>query len=158
MNDWIAGAARFVTALLIALLIPVQALIVPLAAAEVARQFPDYAPLSVAGIVWAIVAIACGQAILALIWVLLGMAGRGRIFVGDALRMLTAMTWCAAAFTFLMVLGLVVLTVAEAIPPLAALGTIGGALTGIMAILVFIVLRGLLATAAATAGELAEVI
>lgn len=158
MNDWIAGAARLVTALLIVLLIPVQAIVVPHAAAEVVAEFPEYDWLAIGGIVWAVIAIACVQAVLALLWVLLGIAGRGRIFLGDALRILTAMIWCAAAFTALMILFFVVLNVASAIPPIAALGTIGGALAGFMAVLVFIVLRGLLSTAAATAGELAEVI
>jgi hypothetical protein len=158
MNPWIAGLAKLVSVLLILLLTPVQAVIIPLAASENMANFPDYRPLAIAGIVWAIVAVACVQAVLALLWVLLSMVGRGRIFVPNALRVLSAMIWCAVAFTGLVLLALVVLTIASATPALVLIGLIAGGLVGVMAILVFIVIRGLLSTATTYADELAEVI
>ncbi|NYE20588.1 DUF2975 domain-containing protein [Microbacterium immunditiarum] len=158
MNGWVTGLAKLACALLVLLLIPVQAVIIPLAASETMANFPGYHPLAIAGIVWAIVAVACIQSVLVLLWVLLSMVGRGRIFVPTALGVLTAMAWVAAVFTGLMALAFAALTVTSALPGLVAIGLIAGALIGVMAFLVFIVIRGLLSTATSYAAELAEVI
>jgi len=61
-------------------------------------------------------------------------------------------------FTGLMALAFAALTVTSALPGLVAIGLIAGALIGVMALLVFIVIRGLLSTATSYAAELAEVI
>jgi hypothetical protein len=158
MSGWVTGVAKLASLLLILLLVPVQAVIIPLAAGENMANFPDYRPLAVAGIVWAIVAVLCVQVVLALVWVLLSMVGRGRIFVPNALRVLTAMIWAAAVFTALMVLAFITLNIASAIPGLVLIGLLAFGLVGVMAVLVFIVIRGLLSTATTYADELAEVI
>jgi len=134
-----------------------QALL-PLFASEEGRIFPELAYLVVPYSVAGILAIACVQVALLVVWRLLSMVNGGVIFTRRALRWVDIITACAAIAT--------VLSAGPLIHLLFFVG-VGGPLIlwlaaclagGLAFVLLMVVMRGLLESAIADRAELDEVI
>ncbi len=128
-------------------------------AAVVAQEAPEYAYLEVPYIVVVVLAIIAGQVALVALWRLLTMVARGTVFGQSALRWVDVITWCAVAATVL-VLGVTshALFVVGDGGPAVALAWLIALLGGPALVLLMLVMRRLLVTAAGLRNELEEVI
>jgi Protein of unknown function (DUF2975) len=132
--------------------------LLPVFASEEARVFPEVAYLAVPYSVAGILAIACVQVALLVVWRLLSMVDGGIIFTRRAMRWVDVITACAAVAT--------VLSTGPMIHLLFFVG-VGGPLIlwlpaclagGLGFVLLMVVMRGLLESAIADRTELVEVI
>ncbi len=134
--------------------------LVPLVATEVAEQYPEVAHLATPYSVVAIVAVACAQTVLIVVWRLLGMVASDQIFAAPAaLRWVDAAVVAIALATILAAGILVHMIMIEGTGGPAALFSLTGATAlGIALTLLMAVMRRLLVSATAYRHELDEVI
>ena len=158
MNTLLTALLRIVLVILMLGALLFQAL-VPVAAGEAAREYPEFAHLEVPYSVLTIAAVACGEVVLVIVWRLLSMVASGAIFNRGALRWVDGMTLALGLATAL-VAGTAVhlIGIEQTGGPVLALGLLGATVIGIAAVLTLVVLRGLLVSAVAHHDELAEVI
>jgi hypothetical protein len=132
--------------------------LLPVFASEEGGIYPEVAYLVVPYSVAGILAIACGQVVLLVVWRLLSMVNGGGIFTRRALRWVDVITACAVVAT--------VLSAGPMIHLLFFVG-VGGPLIlwlaaclagGLASVLLMVVMRGLLESAIADRTELDEVI
>jgi hypothetical protein len=132
--------------------------LVPLFASQAAKTFPEVeylvVPYSVAGIL----AIACGQIVLLVIWRLLSLVNGGVIFTSRALRWVDVIIVCAAVATTLSVGVMTHLLAVHGGGPGIIFGLAATLACGVTFVLLMIVMRGLLELAIADRTELDEVI
>jgi hypothetical protein len=154
-------ASRLLRVALVVLLVGsvLAQVLVPVFASEVGTRFPEVAYLVVPYSVAGILAIACGQVTLLVVWRLLSLVDGGVIFTRRALRWVDVIMACAAAAT--------VLSAGVLIHMLAFVPGGGGPMIyylaacvagGLAFALLMVVMRGLLASAIADRTELDEVI
>jgi Protein of unknown function (DUF2975) len=133
--------------------------IVPVYASQVGTTFPEVANLVVPYSSAAILFIACGQVALLVVWRLLSLVDGGIIFTRRAVRWVDVIIVCAAVAT--------VLTAAVLTHMLGFVPGGGGPMIyyltaciagGLAFVLLMVVMRGLLLSAAANRAELDEVI
>ncbi|WP_413318006.1 DUF2975 domain-containing protein [Agrococcus sp. 1P02AA] len=129
-----------------------------LSAVASAWAMPQAAGLHWPGILGCIAIILCAQVALVVMWRLLSMVARERIFDPRALRLVDVMTACALAASALFAVALGILAIAGALPPVVAIfatvGCFGAAGIGLL----LIVMRGLLTKATDLEHEMAEVV
>ncbi len=153
------ASRRLRVALVVLLLGSVLAqVLMPVFASEEGVIFPELTYLAVPYSVAYILAIACGQVALLVVWRLLSMVNGGVIFTRRAVRWVDVITACAAVGTVLSagpMIHLLFFVSANApiILPLAA--CLAG---GLAFVLLMVVMRGLLESAIADRTELDEVI
>lgn len=142
-----------------------QAVVIPTTAADEVDLFPPYEPYALPYVIAAILGVACVQAALGAIWMLLSMVERDAIFTPSAFRWVDTIIGAAVAAT-LIVLAVATHLALDTIPSpddgmdvesalLAALvcGTVGAAFT-----LLMVLMRTLLAKAMDMQTELSEVV
>ena len=159
VRPWVGATLRFLLALL-GLGGAVVALgVLPAIAGEIVAEDSSFAPLHVPYMAAAIAAIACGEAVIVAVWQLLGLAERGAVFSGQALRWVDVAT---IALTTAFALTLTVTIHASSTPnvgPITVLLLLAGiAVAEATVILLLVVLRSLLVAATADRDELAAVI
>jgi hypothetical protein len=153
-------ASRLLRVALVVLLLGtvLAQVLMPVFASEEGVIFPELAYLVVPYSVVYVLAIACGQVTLLVVWRLLSMVNGGVIFTRRAVRWVDVITACAAAGT--------VLSAGPMIHLLFFVG-VGGPLIfwlaaclagGLAFVLLMVVMRGLLESAIADRSELDEVI
>jgi hypothetical protein len=153
-------ASRLLRVALVVLLLGavLAQVLLPVFASDEGGIYPELAYLVVPYSVAGILAIACGQVALLVVWRLLSMVGGGVIFTRRALRWVDVITACAAIAT--------VLSAGPMIHLLFFVG-VGGPLIlwlgaclacGLAFVLLMVVMRGLLESAIADRSELDEVI
>ncbi|WP_072314545.1 DUF2975 domain-containing protein [Agrococcus sp. Marseille-P2731] len=135
-----------------------QGFFVPLLAAEAVREMPEAAGLRWPGIIGCIAIILCVQVALLVMWRLLSMVARDRIFDARAFGLVGIMIACALAASALFAVALVVLAVASALPPVVAIFLIMGFFGAAGIGLLLVVMRGLLTKATDLEHEMAEVV
>jgi hypothetical protein len=132
--------------------------LVPLFASHAAKTFPEVeylvVPYSVAGIL----AIACVQVALLVVWRLLSLISGGVIFTRRALRWVDVITACAMVATVLCAGPLIHLLAVHGGGPGIVLGLAACLAGGLAFVLLMIVMRGLLESAIADRTELDELI
>jgi hypothetical protein len=133
-----------------------QTVIVPISAVSMSRTFPEFAFIAVPFTIIAIATLACIQVALVAVWALLAMVQRGSIFTGRAFRWVDVIIGASLAATAL-ILAAAIGTLQTG-PPGLMLALSGVALVGGAIALLLLVMRGLLRTATALEGELAEVV
>jgi hypothetical protein len=133
--------------------------LVPVVASEVGTKFPEVAYLVVPYSVAGILAIACVQVALLVVWRLLSMVSGGVIFTRGALRWVDVIIACAVVATVLCAGPLIhLLFIVGVGGPLVALALPACLAGGLAFVLLMIVMRGLLVSAIADRTELDEVI
>ena len=153
-------ASRLLRVALVVLLLGtvLAQILVPVVASEEARTFPEVeylvVPYSVAGIL----AIACVQVALLVVWRLLSMVDGGVIFSRRALRWVDVITACAVVATVLCAGPLIHLLAVHGGGPGIVLGLAAALAGGLAFVLLMVVMRGLLESAIADRTELDEVI
>lgn len=123
-------------------------------AASMADRYPEFAPLAGPFVLAAIVFGCCLEAVLVITALLIRAIRSGRIFGTTASTLVDALVAALAVAT------VIVLAVLPAVPgpPALGLGLLGAALSGTAVVLVVLVLRSLLRTAASMRRELDAVV
>lgn len=140
-------------------LLAVQGIVLPIAAAQSAEQFPEvdflYAPL-----LYSLeFVLLLGDVIIACLWMLLARIWAGTIFTDSSFRLVNVIVGCfAIASGVFGALLLVFLVGIRAGGPGVVLGLFAGAGGTLFAALVLLVMRGLLRTATQQQAYLAEVV
>lgn len=145
-------------AVLLALLLLCQLVVVPIIAAGMAERLPPFAFLQWPGVIAAALFVLCLQAALVCVWRLLTLAREGIIFNPRAFRYVDVILVSIVVATLIVLGSLIIISSAQAgSPTIALLGVLGIVVGSILALLV-IVLRGLLRKAAQLESDLAEVV
>jgi hypothetical protein len=137
-----------------------QVVVIPVQAGDQAEKLPELAPMATPYAVLAILVVACVQAALVAVWMLLAMVEADAIFTGRAFLWVDVVTWAAVvatALTFGVAGHLSTLDLEEPASFLFFQVTLVG-FVEFAFVLVMVVMRGLLRKAAAIEGELAEVV
>jgi hypothetical protein len=133
--------------------------LLPVFASEEGGIYPELAYLAVPYSVAGILAIACGQVALLVVWRLLSMVNGGVIFTRRALRSVDVITACAAVATVLWAGPMIHLLFFVGVGgPGVVLGLAACLAGGLALVLLVVVMRGLLESAIADRTELDEVI
>ena len=133
--------------------------LLPVFASEEGGIYPELAYLVVPYSVAGILAIACGQVALLVVWRLLSMVNGGVIFTRRALRSVDVITACAAVATVLWAGPMIHLLFFVGVGgPGVVLGLAACLAGGLALVLLVVVMRGLLESAIADRTELDEVI
>lgn len=137
-------------------------LLVPVFAGDIASQMPEVRHVVVPYVIAGILGIACAQVVLVVVWRMLGFVADDTIFASRAVSALRHVDVVIGAFSVGTVLtGFVVIVmffVPDAASPGELLAALGIGAVGVSLILLMIVMRGLLASAARDRAELAEVV
>lgn len=158
MSRLVVVLLRLVLVVLLLGLLLAQVL-TPIVAHETGTQFPEFQRLVVPYSVLAILAIACIQSALAMVWKLLSLTTRGEVFTARALPWVDAIIISAAVATLLALAVLIhVIGIVQTGGPGVLLALLGSVAAGSGLVLLMTVLRGLLKSATEYRSELAEVI
>ncbi len=158
MQPRVTFALKALIAALLALLLFVQAFLVPVVAHDTAIANPDLAYLRIPGIVAAVFFLALVEIVLVCIWRLLSLVRAEEIFSPRAFTYVHVIIAAMLAASIVIAASLVVLFVAGAVNPgILVLGVLG-IVVGIALALLVVVLRGLLGTALALEQDMAEVV
>ena len=156
--------ARTITALRIALAavllgtLLTQVLIIPLLAAEAARESPEVAYLRLPYTVAAIVFVLCIQLALVCVWRLLSFVRSGSIFSPAAFAWVNRITGSIVVAVAILAVMWVHLTVINAMAPAVFLFLTGGVVCGLCLALLVVVMKALLVRATELEADLSEVI
>lgn len=135
-----------------------QVLFVPMLAAEAVREVPEAEGLRWPGIIGCVAIILCAQVALVCMWRLLSMVAKEHIFDRRAFRVVDVMIGCAVAAAVLFAIAFLILTIANAMPPVVAIFLIMGFFGAAGIALLLVVMRGLLQKATALEHEMAAVV
>jgi hypothetical protein len=154
----VLGLRILLVLLFIAGLFP-QLVVIPSAAAQIEKFYPDRGYLELPYTVLGILAVACGQVAIIAIWMLLSRVRRGAIFTERAFLWVDVIIWCGVVATGLVAFVEFHSLGAEDIgnPPVGIFLT-GSVVAGAAFVLLMIVMRGLLRTATTLQSELEEVV
>ncbi|WP_405860622.1 DUF2975 domain-containing protein [Streptomyces sp. NBC_00090] len=140
-------ALRAVLATLFAGSVFVEAVMVPLLAADLDGLAPEYAYLRTPLLVITVLGVVAAQVVLVSVWRLVTMVRRGTVFSHAAFRYVDVITGAFAAGTALVFAFAVVLAPGEAVAPGVVLLICGASLAVLGVALIVLVLRMLLAQA-----------
>lgn len=158
MHQFTIVSLKSLIAVLLALLVLCQVVVVPVIAAEMAERLPPFAYLQWPGVIAAAIFVLCLQSALVCVWRLLTLAREGIIFNPRAFRYVDAILISIVVATLIVLASLVIISAAQAgSPSIALLGVLGIIVGSILALLV-VVMRGLLRKAAELESDLAEVV
>lgn len=158
MRPSLTTSLKLLIAALIVMLLAAQVIAVPLVAATLAEQYPEFAGLQYPALILSIALILCVQLTFACVWQLLSLVNRDTIFSRAAFRYVDAILVLLIAATVIVVVALIMLTAAKATTPsLMLLGCFGVVIGGGLALLV-LVMRGLLEKALQLEQDLSEVV
>lgn len=157
MNTLAITLLRFALGVLLLGSVLAQVL-VPVFASEVGRIYPEVAYLVVPYSVVGILAIACGQVVLLVVWRLLALVNNGLIFTRRVLRWVDVITACGAIATVLGASPILHLRFFVGVGGPLIIWLIGWLAGGLVFVLVTVVTRRLLESAIANRAELDEVI
>lgn len=149
---------RVLLALLGLFSIAIESYFVPQYGQSILSTSPEAAPLFVPALIWSILLIGCGQAILVIVWRLVSLAGQDRVFSSAALPWVRAMIAIPVGALTLLITAFIVANVLEYTPPLFMYGLIGLSLFCIAFTLVMKTMLGLLRRAMQLHDEMNEVI
>lgn len=158
MTKAAAWATRMLLALLILFSILIEAYFVPQLGLEVVAANPEAQPLFIPALIWSILLIGCGQAILVIVWRLVSLVMREQIFSRRAVRWVRAIIVITFVALALIVAMFVTLSVLTFTAPLAMYGLIGLALFCAAFALIMQTMVGLLRRSTQYREELDEVI
>ncbi|HLO36635.1 MAG TPA: DUF2975 domain-containing protein [Candidatus Deferrimicrobium sp.] len=153
-------ASRLLRVILVVLLLGtvLAQILLPVFGSEEGRIYPELAYLVVPYSVAGILAIACGQVALLVVWRLLSMVNGGVIFTRRALRWVDVITACAAVATVLSTGPMIHLLFFVGVGGPLILWLLACLAGGLAFVLLMLVLRGPLESAIADRTELDEVI
>lgn len=158
MTKAAAWATRALLAVLILFSILIEAYFVPQFGLEVVAVNPEAQPLFLPALIWSILLIGCGQAILVIIWRLISLVVQEQIFSRRAVRWVHAIIVITLVALALLIAMFVTLSILTFTSPLIMYGLIGLALLCAAFALVVWTMVGLLRRSTQYRDELAEVI
>jgi len=135
-----------------------QGLVIPLLAAEAARENPEVASLRWPYTVLAIAVVVCVQVAIVCIWRLLGFVRSGTIFSPRAFVWVDRITWAVLVAVAILTGMFLHLSAIHAMPPAVFLFLTGGIVCGLALALLMAVMRALLVRATQLEEDLKEVI
>lgn len=149
---------RGLIAVLIALLLFVQLIMIPAVAAETARRNPDLAYLEVPGIIGAVLFLVLVEVVLVCVFVLLSLVRADRIFSSQAFRYVDVIIGTMLASAVLLVASFIVLATGRAVNPGILVLAVFGVVVSLSLALLVGVMRGLLRKALELEQDLSEVV
>ncbi len=153
-----AWVVRALLALLILFTLFIEVYFVPQLGLEIIKVSPEAAPLFAPALIWAILVIGCGQAILLIVWRLVSLVAQERVFSASALSWVRAIIGISLSAVGLLVAAFVVLNIVAYTPPIAMYGLIGLVLFCVTFALIMRTMLGLLRRSTRLHDEMAEVI
>jgi len=145
-------------AVLLALLLICQTVVVPTIAANMATMLPPLAWLQWPGVIAAGIFVLCLQVTLVCVWRMLSLVREGIIFNARAFRYVDIILGSIVVATVIVLGSLITISSAQAGSPSIALLGVLGIIVGSMLALLVVVLRGLLRKASQLESDLAEVV
>ncbi len=158
MTVVVAWFVRVLLALLGLFSLLVESIFVPLIGQRIVSTFPETEPLFLPALIWSILVIGCGQAILMIVWKLVSLVAQKRVFSAAALPWVRAIIAISVGALALLIAAFVVANVLAYTPPLVMYGLIGLSLLCLTFALVMRTMLGLLRRATQLHDEMAEVI
>ncbi|SJN26065.1 transmembrane transport protein [Microbacterium esteraromaticum] len=149
---------RGLIAVLIALLLFVQLIMIPAVAAETSRRNPDLAYLEVPGIIGAVLFLVLVEVVLVCVFVLLSLVRADRIFSSQAFRYVDVIIGTMLASAVLLVASFIVLATGRAVNPGILVLAVFGVVVSLSLALLVGVMRGLLRKALELEQDLSEVV
>ena len=157
MNRTVIHSLKALLAVMIAILLACQVLLIPSVAEQTAYMHPEFAYLQWPGILVSTVFLLCVQLALLCVWRLLTLVQGSSIFSQNAFKWVDAILWLVITATLLSLASFITLTVvgnSSTVNLLCILGVILGAGFALLVV----VLRGLLHKASQLEQDLAEVV
>lgn len=158
MNRTTIVILKTLIAILIALLLFCQLVVIPQTVAGLAWVYPEFSQLVVPGIIVGGVFALCAQVLLVCVWRLVTLVRVDSIFSERAFIWVDVALAAVALATALVIGALIILMVAGASPPSISLLCLIGAIVGAGLSLLLVVLRGLLRKASELERDLSEVV
>lgn len=158
MQPRVTAMLKTLIAVMIALLLASQLLVIPEVARITALRNPDVAQLEIPGIIGAVIFLALVEVTLVCVWRLLSLVRTERIFSADAFRFVDIILWALASAGVLIAVSYGVILASRAVSlSLTLLAVLGVVVSAALALLV-VVLRGLLRKALELEQDLSEVV
>ncbi|MFT3875719.1 MAG: DUF2975 domain-containing protein [Propioniciclava sp.] len=158
MRKMTSVGVKIALALLVGFTVLIEALFVPLGIEQITQVYPETGRVAVPAFVWAVLTLACAQAILVILWRLTALASGDGIFTETAFTWVRAMIGFAYAMAALLAAAWLALAALTWTPPLVMYGLLGAGLLAVAFALVVAVMLGLLRRATALATEMAQVV
>ncbi len=159
MNQAAIVLSKVFVVLLMVAGVLLQAVILPVLAAESAAQFPEVAFLEAPILVLCVLFVLCGEVVLVCVWVLLSLVARDAIFSARAFTYVDVMIAALIVAPALAVAAALVMILSANVGPPGLLLLAFGVTLGCIALaLVLVVMRGLLVKASEQESYLAEVV
>ena len=158
MNRTTIVLLKTLIAILLALLLFCQVVVIPRTVAGLATVYPEFSQLVVPGIIVGGLFALCAQVLLVCVWRLVTLVRVDSIFSERAFIWVDVALGAVGLATVLVVGALIILTVAGASPPSISLLCLIGAIVGAGLSLLLVVLRGLLRKASQLERDLSEVV
>ncbi|AZS46128.1 DUF2975 domain-containing protein [Microbacterium oxydans] len=149
---------RLLLVLLALLSVLVEVAFLPQLGQSMVEVFPETEPLLVPGLIWGILVIACGQAVLLIVWKLLSLVRRDRLFSESAFPWIRAIIGFSLGALAIVVVGFIAANAMGYTPPLVMYGLIGLALLCLAFALIMRTMLGLLRRATHLNDEMKEVV
>ena len=158
MQPRVTAMLKTLIAVMIALLLVSQIVVIPEVARITALRNPDVAHLEIPGIIGAVLFLALVEVTLVCVWRLLSLVRTERIFSPDAFRFVDIILWALASAGVLIAASYAVILASRAVSlSLTLLAVLGIVVSAALALLV-VVLRGLLRKALELEQDLSEVV
>lgn len=158
MQPRVTFALKSLIAVMLALLVVSQVVVIPKVARVTALRNPDVEHLEIPGIIGAVLFLLLVEVTLLCVWRLLSLVRAERIFSPDAFRFVDIILAALAAAGVLILASYIVIVLNRAVSlQLTLLATLGVVVSAALALLV-VVLRGLLRKALELEQDLAEVV
>lgn len=158
MQPRVTAALKTLIAVMLALLLTSQVLVIPEVARITAIRNPDVDHLEIPGIIGAVIFLALVEVTLICVWKLLSLVRAERIFSPDAFRYVDIILWALASAGALIAVSYVVIIASRAVSlSLTLLAILGIVVSAALALLV-LVLRGLLRKALELEQDMSEVV
>jgi len=158
MQPWVTAMLKALIAVMVALLLASQLLVIPELASVTAERNPDVAQLEMPGIIAAILFLALVQVALICVWRLVSLVRADQIFSSRSFLYVDVILAMLMAAGALIAVSIAVMSSARSVSPsVLLLATLGFVISVAMALLV-IVLRGLLTKALQLEQDMSEVV
>lgn len=158
MQQTVVVGAKVVIALILAVSLAGQVLVIPFLADELVRQYPEFEGLRVPGIVGCITLVVCAQVALVCVWRLLSMVAGDSSFTPTAFSWVNALIGRCVAFAGLIAVAFVILYAASAMQGGIMAVLFAAFVAGVGIALLLVVTKGLLRKASELEQHMAEVV
>lgn len=158
MMTLMRSGTKAVLSILLLFSLFIEVVIIPIILGEIGSAFPEVDHLIVPAFIGIALVMLCGQAMIAITWMLTSLSQDERIFSPRALRLVTVLTALPFAIVALLVIAFTVLSVLDVTQPGVTFAIIGSAIVALAVGFILITMRSLLMRSIALHTEMSEVV